>query len=49
MPGVEEDEVTVFLSMTLIHKTPQAASIKVMLPEQGSDHDRVWACDEENE
>ncbi len=47
VPGVEEDEVRSFLVVTLIHKTPQANDVKLMHPEQGSDHDRVWDPDEE--
>ncbi len=45
MPGIEDDEVTVFLAMTLIHKSPQADGVKVMCPE-GSDSDKVWEPDE---
>ncbi len=47
--GVEEDEVTVFLAMTLIQKTPQVDGVKVMPPVEGSDCDRVWDPDEEIE
>ncbi len=32
--------------MTLVHKTPQTDGVKMMNPEQGSDHDRVWDPDE---
>ncbi len=49
VPGVKVDEVTIFLAVTLIHKTPEAVCIKVKHPEQGSDHDRWWDPDEENE
>ncbi len=47
VPGVEEDEVKFFLAKTSLHKTPQADGVKVMHPEQGSDHDRVWDPNEE--
>ncbi len=47
--GVEEDEVTNFLAMTLIQKPPQVDSVKVMHPEKGNNCDRVWDPDEENE
>ena len=49
VPGVEEDEVTIFLAVTLIQKTPQADGVKVMHPVEGSDQDRVWDPDEEME
>ncbi len=49
VPGVEEDEVTIFLAMTLIQKTPQVDGVKVMHPVEGSDCDRVWDPDEEND
>ncbi len=47
VPGVKEDEVTIFLAMTLIQKTPQADGVRVMHPVEGSDCDRVWDPDEE--
>ncbi len=46
MPGIEEDEVTIFLAATLTQKTLQADDVKVMHPVKGSDHDRVWDPDE---
>ncbi len=49
MPGVEEDEVTIFLAMTLIQKTLQVEGVKVMHAVEGSDCDRVWDPDEELE
>ncbi len=49
VPGVEEDEVTIFLAVTLIQKTPQADGVKVMHPVEGSDCDRVWDPDEDME
>ncbi len=49
MPGVEEDEVTIFLAVTLIQKTSQVDDVKVMHPVEGSDQDRVWDPDEEME
>ncbi len=49
MPGVEEDEVTIFLAVTLIQKTPQIDGVKVMHPVVGSDQDRVWDPDEDME
>ena len=42
VPGVEEDEVTIFLAVTLIQKTDQAAGIQVLHPEPGSQRDKVW-------
>ncbi len=42
VPGVEEDEVTLFLAVTLIQKTDQAAGIQVLHPEPGNQRDRVW-------
>ncbi len=48
MPGVEEDEISILLAMTLIQKTPQVDCMKVMQPEEGSNHDRVWGPDVEN-
>ena len=48
VPGVEEDEVTIFLTMTLIQKTPQVDGVKVMHPVQ-SNCDRVWDSDEDME
>ncbi len=47
VPGVEEDEVTIFLAVTVIQKTPQVDGVKVMHPLEGSDHDRVWDLDED--
>ncbi len=47
--GIEENEVTIFLAVTLIQKTPQVNGVKVMHPKQGSDCDRVWDPGEENE
>ncbi len=41
VPGVEEDEVTVFLAVTLINKTPQPDRVKVLRPKPGSHNDRV--------
>ncbi len=49
VPGVEEDEVTIFLAMTLTQKTPQVEGVKVMHPVEGSNCDRVWNPDEEIE
>ncbi len=46
VPGVEEDEVTVFLAMTLINKTPQDDGVKVIHPDQNSDCDKVRDPDE---
>ncbi len=48
MPGVEEDEVIIFLAVTLIQKTPQVDSVKFMHPVEGSYCDRVWDPDEKN-
>ncbi len=42
VPGVEEDEVTIFLAVTLIHKTYQAVVIQVLHSEQVSQRDKVW-------
>ncbi len=42
VPGVEEDEVTFFCSVTLIQKTGQVAEIQVLHPEPGSQRDKVW-------
>ncbi len=42
VPGVQEDEVTIFLAVTLIQKTEQAAGIQVLHPEPGSQRDKVW-------
>ncbi len=39
---VEEDEVTIFLAVTLIQKTDQAAGIQVLHPEPGCQRDKVW-------
>ncbi len=47
MPDVEEDEVTIFLPVTLIQKTPQVDGVKVMHQEEGSDCDRVLDPDED--
>ncbi len=47
IPSVQEDEVTIFLDVTLIHKTPQANCVKVMHPEQGTNCNSVWDLDEE--
>ncbi len=41
VPGVKEDEVTIFLADTLIQKTDQAAGIQVLHPELGSQRDKV--------
>ncbi len=49
MPGGEGDEVTVFLALTLIQKTPQVHGVKVTHPVEGSDCDRVGDPDEEIE
>ncbi len=49
VPGVDKDEVTIFIAMTLIQKTPQIDGVKVMHPLEGSDCDRVWDPDEEND
>ncbi len=46
VPGVEEDEVTIFLAVTLIQKTPQDDGVNDMHPVEGSDQDRVWDPDE---
>ncbi len=46
VPGVEEDEVTIFLAVTLIQKTDQAARIQVFHPEPGSQRDKVWDPDD---
>ncbi len=40
--GVEEDEVTIFLVVTLIQKTDQATDIHVLHPGPGSQKDKVW-------
>ena len=45
VPGVEEDDMTIFLAITLIQKTPQVYGVKVMHPVEGSDRDRVWDPD----
>ncbi len=37
----EEDEVIIFLAVTLIQKTYQAAGIQVLHPEPGSQRDKV--------
>ncbi len=42
VPGVEEDEVTVFLAVTLINKTPHANGVKVLHPNEGSVEDQIW-------
>ncbi len=42
IPGVEEVKVTIFLAVTLIQKTEQAARIQVLHPEPGSQRDKVW-------
>ncbi len=47
MTGFEEDEVTIFLAVTLIQKTPQI--VKVMHPEEGINYNRVLDLNEENE
>ncbi len=49
VPGVEEDEVTIFLVVTLILKTPKVDGVKVMHPVEGSGCDRMWDPDEEND
>ncbi len=49
VPGVEEDKVTVFLTVTLINKTPQADGVKVLHPKQGSDDDKVWDSEDETD
>ncbi len=49
VPGVEEDEVTIFLAVTLIQKTPQVDVVKILHPVEGSDHNRVWDPNEEME
>ncbi len=49
VPGVEKDEVMIFLTVTLIQKTQQVDGVKVMHPVEGSDQDRVWDPDEEME
>ncbi len=36
VPGVDEDEFTIFLADSLIQKTHQAAGIQVLHPESGS-------------
>ncbi len=38
-----------FFAITLIQKTPKVDSVKIMHPEEGSDYNRVWDPDEENE
>ncbi len=42
VPGVEEDEVTIFLAVTLVQKIDQAAEIQVLHPEPGSQRDKEW-------
>ncbi len=49
VPGVEEEEVTIFLVLNLIQKTTQVDGVKVNHPEEGSDCDRVLDPDEEND
>ncbi len=49
MPGVEKDEVTIFLAVTLIQKTPQVEGVKVMHPVEGSDRDKAWDPDEDTD
>ncbi len=34
VPGIEENEVTIFLAVTLIQKTPQVNGVKVMHPKK---------------
>ncbi len=48
VPGVEEDEVTIFLAITLIQKAIQVDGVKVMHPEEGSDCNKVLDPDEDN-
>ncbi len=45
VPRVEEDEVTIFLAVTLIQETDQAAGIQVLHLEPGSQRDNVWDPD----
>ncbi len=40
--GVEEDEVTIFLAVTLIQRTDQAYGIQVLQSEPGSQRYEVW-------
>ncbi len=49
LPSVEEDEVTIILAVTLIQKIPQTDGVKAMHPVEGSDHDKKWDPDEEND
>ncbi len=42
---VKDDNLTVFLALTLIHKTPQAEGICVRSPKSGSEKDNVYDCD----
>ncbi len=49
VPGVEENEMTIFLVVTLIQKTPQVDGVKLIHPEVGSDCDRVWDPNEDTE
>ncbi len=45
VPGVEEDDMTIFLAITLIQKTPQVYGVKVMHPVEG----RVWDPGKDND
>ncbi len=38
---------SLILLQLLINKTPQADGVEVLRPEQGSDHDKAWDPDEE--
>ncbi len=46
VPGVEEDEVTIFLAVTLIQKTKHATGIQFLHPEPGNQRDKLWDPDD---